>query len=264
MPNACASPPTFRLLNASIDPDGSGDIRILVNGTSIKYISIESDIYDPQDLCFEPSLLTLLPPLPEGDWNEALLAREASTGTVSFSRLEKAKLPGIEQLWHPVTVEYLDLRIGKKLRSNVYEVQCDVLSGTVIAKYARFDWEVPFMAAETEIYRRIQGHDIGPTFLGHIMEHGRAIGFLMTKILGAHATPKDLEACRGVLKKLHELGMRHGDINRHNFLVSDDAASLIDFDHSVQAKEKDLLEEMRSLDASLSDKSGRGGTLSHG
>lgn len=31
------------------------------------------------------------------------------------------------------------------------------------------------------------------------------------------AGPGDLAACQGVLKKLHALGVKHGDINKHNF-----------------------------------------------
>lgn len=122
MTSTGANDAAFQLLQASIDPDGSGDIRILVGRKTIKYIIFETGAYDAEDLCFEPSLLALLPPLPEGDWNEALVSHDPKTGSASFSRVQKVELAGIAQLWHSFIVDYLDLRIGKKLRSNVYRV----------------------------------------------------------------------------------------------------------------------------------------------
>lgn len=137
--------------------------------------------------------------------------------------------------------------------------ECDNYSGSVIVKFARFSWEVPILEAETRAYQRIQGHGIGPTFLGHITEHGRAIGFIMTKVVGRHAVLEDLASCRKALQRLHGLGLQHGDVNRHNFLVSGDTARLIDFDHVSQATEDDLQKELQSLENCLADESGRGG-----
>ena len=259
MSSTGASDAPFQLLQACIDPDGSGDIRILVGRTTIKYIVFDSGVFDAEDLSFEPSLLSILPPLPEGDWNEAVVSHDPKTGSASFSRAHKVELAGIDQLWHPLVVDYLDLRIGKKLRSNVYEAESNTHRSSVIAKFARFSWEVPLLEAETRAYQRIQGHGVGPEFLGHITEHGRAIGFIMTNVAGAHAAPKDLARCRRVLQRLHGLGLKHGDINRHNFLVSGDTATLIDFDCVSPAPDDDLKKELQSLEDSLADESGRGG-----
>lgn len=59
--------PAFKLLHASIDPDSSGDIHILVNGKLIKYIILESGAYGAEYFCFESSLLALVPQL--SDWD---------------------------------------------------------------------------------------------------------------------------------------------------------------------------------------------------
>ncbi|KAB8277879.1 hypothetical protein BDV30DRAFT_204453 [Aspergillus minisclerotigenes] len=63
----------------------------------------------------------------------------------------------------------------------------------VIAKFARFAWEIQYIEDETTAYQWINGHDIGPRFLGHLTEHGRVIGFLMEGITNArHAGLQDL------------------------------------------------------------------------
>lgn len=62
------------------------------------------------------------------------------------------------------------------------------------------------MENETTAYQWVSGHNIGPQFLGHLTEDGRVIGFLMEHIPNArHAGPQDLEICREVLSRLHDL-----------------------------------------------------------
>lgn len=44
----------------------------------------------------------------------------------------------------------------------------------------------------------------------------------MNKVKDArHAGPQDLELCQTVLSELHGLGIKHGDVNKHNFLIHD-------------------------------------------
>lgn len=101
----------------------------------------------------------------------------------------------------------------------------------MLAKYAQFPWEVPFYAAETRAYGWVHGRGIGPEFLGHLTEAGSVTGFLMEYIDGARtAGPGDLAACQRSLAKLHSLGIRHGDINKHKFLAQDGEAVLVDFE----------------------------------
>ena len=56
------------------------------------------------------------------------------------------------------------------------------------------------LARKTTAYKWIDGHNIGPEFLGHLTEDGRVFGFAMRKIETArYATPDDLDICRQAL-----------------------------------------------------------------
>ena len=47
-------------------------------------------------------------------------------------------------------------------------------------KIALFEFEVPWMETETAIYQAIDGHGIGPAFLGHLVEHMSAFRLRVT------------------------------------------------------------------------------------
>ncbi|KAF2106087.1 alpha-galactosidase A precursor [Lophiotrema nucula] len=258
------TPPDVQLLQASVDSDDESEFRILVDGRSIRYLTIDPGLYDVGDMCFGPSLISMLPPLPPGDWNQGHISNDASKGRPHFSRVTKAQLPEITNIWHPRQVDYLELGMGKKLRSNVYEATCPCVdSNMIIAKFARFSWEMPQLDAEARAYQWIERQNIGPKFLGHISEEGRVIGFMIERIADCrHAAPGDVALCQQTLRRLHELGIRHGDVNRHNFLVHDGRATLIDFDMAARgADEQALEEEFRRVQEELQDTSGRGGRI---
>ena len=153
--------------------------------------------------------------------------------------------------------------MGHKLRSNVYEASTPHFDLPIVVKFARFPLEIPYLDSETSAYQWIQNHQIGPQFLGHLTEEGRVIGFAMERITSCrHATPEDLVLCQQTLSKLHRLSIKHGDINKHNFLIHEDRATLIDFDGALQCNNvKVLEEEFRGLEKELSDMSGRGGRV---
>lgn len=93
-------------------------------------------------------------------------------------------------------------------------------------------------------------------------EEGRTIGFLLEKVEGRHATPDDLAACRTVVSRLHALGIVHGDLNKHNFLISRSRVVLLDFESARRSEDKDAMEqELRNLERQLLDESGRGGIV---
>lgn len=259
------SSPNIELLQASVDPDGAdeSEFRLLVNNKFVKYITIDGGLFDRDDMCFGPTLITLLPPLPPGDWNQGRVSRNATTGDVYFSAVSKTPLPGINKIWHPTQIDHLELCMGEKIRTNLYEATCSRFDSTIIAKLARFPWEVPQLEAETTAYEWIEGHQIGPEFLGHLTEEGRVIGFIMARIPDFHhATPEDLPLCQRALSKLHQLGIKHGDTNKHNILVHDGKATLIDFDMASRtASANELEDELQGLLGQLRDTSGRGGTV---
>lgn len=149
----------------------------------------------------------------------------------------------------------------KKLRTNVYEATSPDFPSTIIVNFARFPWEIAQLNAETAAYGWIDGHHIGPAFLGHLTEEGRVIGFLIERVAeGRHAMPADLAACQKVLAKLHSLGIKHGDINRHNSLLCGGNAVLIDFDAAQKSHDHGMLDdELQRVEQELCDSSGKGG-----
>lgn len=89
--------PSIQLLQASVDPDGEteSDFRILVKNRFVKCLTIDGGIYETDDMCFGPALVTLLPPFPSGNWNEGRISRDATTGLPYFAAATEKKLPGI-------------------------------------------------------------------------------------------------------------------------------------------------------------------------
>jgi predicted Ser/Thr protein kinase len=255
----------IRLLQASVDPLDESEFRILVDGKFVKYLTIDAKLYSVDDMCFEPSLISILPPLPPGDWNTGRISRNGADGRPHFSEVAKVELPRISHLWHPLQIDHLDLHMGQKLRSNVYEASTPRFDLPIVVKFARFPFEIPYLDSETSAYQWIQNRQIGPQFLGHLTEEGRVIGFAMERITSCrhwHATPEDLALCQQALSKLHRLSIKHGDINKHNFLIHDDRATLIDFDVALRCNDAKVLEEeFRGLEKELSDMSGRGGRV---
>jgi predicted Ser/Thr protein kinase len=252
------SAPSIRLLQANVDPgDNESEFRILVDGKFVKYLTIEAGVYDVDDMCFEPSLVSILPTLPPGDWSEGQISKTITTGLPHFTKTAKSQLPGITNLWHTLQIDHLELHMGTKLRSNVYEATSVYFNETVVAKFARFAWEIPHLEAETTAYQWINEHQIGPKFL-----EDRVIGFIIERVpSGRHAEPEDLALCQETLSRLHTLGFKHGDINKHNFLIHDRKAILIDMESATRCSDTKVLdEEFGRLKEELRDTSGRGGS----
>ncbi|KAJ5602832.1 Lipopolysaccharide kinase [Penicillium hordei] len=251
---------SITLLQAEADNDDESYFRLLING-SVRYITIAQGIWSTDDMCFGPSLATILPDLPTGDWNNGLVNKHPETGEPYFARATRTSFPGVENTWHNTFVDYMDLGEIRRLRTGVYEVKCPQFEELVVVKFARFDWEIGYMEGETAGYQSIEGCEIGPRFLGHLTEDGRVIGFLMERIANArHAGPQDLDICQGTLARLHALGIKHGDVNRFNFLIRDSRAILIDFDTARKCDDSNLLaEELRSLQEALESSSTKGG-----
>lgn len=253
--------PKIELLQAEVDENDQSFFRLLVDGRSIKYITIEMGIYSVEDMCFGPSLASMLPDLPPGDWNDGLVAKNPHDGQPYLASTKITQFPGVQNTWHETSVDYTQLSVGEKLRTGIYEVTCPLFNDKIVAKFARFPWEIQYLENETTAYQWISGHNIGPRFSGHLTENGRVFGFLMERVKGArHAQIQDIDDCREVLSRLHRLGVRHGDTNRFNFLVGELKVTLIDFDTARKCDDKDiLLQEMDGLINCFEDTSGRGG-----
>lgn len=258
--------PAVQLLQAEVDEDNESHFRFLCNGHHVTYVTIATGIYTADDMCFAPVLIPLLPPFPPGDWNDGYIARDPKDGTPCFVRAAKLQLPGVRSAWHSTHLNHLDLTYGKKLRSNVYEATTPSFSCTIVAKFARFAWEIDYLESECLAYQWIEGRSIGPKFLGHLVEEGRVIGFIMENITGArHATPNDLAICQEKVSSLHQVGILHGDVNKFNFLIRGKHAMILDFDSARKCDDAvEFEKELQCLAEQFSDTSGRGGSIEDG
>jgi hypothetical protein len=141
-----------------------------------------------------------------------------------------------------------------------------------IAKIACFKWDVARIERETWAYSIVARHHsehineppITPNFLGHLTENGRIMGFLLQKVDGEPACVDDLGSCEALLRRLHRLGLLHGDVNRYNFVVdrvSRSGMRLVDLEYAEEFDEELARVELLSLPAELAEETGRGAAV---
>ncbi|KAF1840260.1 alpha-galactosidase a precursor [Cucurbitaria berberidis CBS 394.84] len=256
------APVDIQLQACLADPDDVSEYRFLVGGKDIKYITIEPGVIPAEDISFAPALKSSLPIFPPGDWNEGHVVKDPSTGNAVFATTIRRDFPGVKNVWHDTQVDHLQLTWLSRMRQNVRLVTCPLFAEPVVYKFAEFPWQTFMLEAETTAYNWIHDHGVGPRFLGHVTEARRVIGFLIENIPGRTADVGDLDLCQRALKKVHALHLKHGDTNKHNFLIKegDGEAVLIDFDHTTKCHdEQELLEEFEGLQDQLEENTGRGG-----
>lgn len=254
----------MQLLSALVDPDpeGTGEYRFLVAGKHVKYVVIDGNVVPQEDRAFGPALIPQLPKFPPGNWNDGHISKDQVSGEAAFTYAEHVQLEGIQHQWHPRVIDHLELTKVGWLRPNIHRVKHTCFGDTiVVAKFAEFPWQIPFFESETTAYSWLEGNGIGPKFLGHLAEEGRIFGFLIEDIGDAPtATIHDLAICEQSLRQLHDLGIKHGDINKHNFVIKEGQAVLIDFERAEKCSDgAELKSEMLALPEALSDTSCRGG-----
>lgn len=258
---------SLRLLQAEVDEGGEDShLRFLHDNKHVKYVKIAAGVYTADDMCFGPTITTLLEPLlPPGVWNYDYMTKHPETGLPHFAEVYQKQFRSVSSVWHPVTVDHLDLVLGESLKPGVYDATCSRFDTPVVAKFACWEWEIGLLDNECAAYKWLEGHDIGPKFLGHIAEEGRVIGFLTERVMDGdsdarHATPADLEACSDILKKLHRLGILHGDVYRYNILMNSQGATLIDFANARKSDDPLAFEEeLRFLEERLHSELGKPG-----
>jgi predicted Ser/Thr protein kinase len=254
-----------RIISMEVSMSGRCDnfFRIEANRT-FKYITAKAKTLDAEeieDMCID--LQQVLPPLPwhEHTWNSASISRDSSSQLVA--KLSFEKLPEVKTIWHERIVDCLNVERTGRLTPLTQECKLSTDHDTsMIAKMARFGWEVQYIEAETQMYQKLKGKDITPNFLGHIHEASRVMGFLLEKIPdGRNAETADLKLCEAALQTFHSLGYVHGDCNKFNFIIRpDNSVVLIDFDKSKPCDDPEVLQkEMDSLKWQLAESSGRGG-----
>lgn len=242
-------------MEVDVDNNVASDYRLRI-GDQIKYISVDPGTFHEDILTFPPDLIDHLPKLPSGDWTRARIYRKSDHLVVEPSN---TPLRGVTTCWHHNMVDVRSLVFEERVSMRVRVVKHN--SKSVIAKIARFEFEVPRVETETAIYQAIDGQGIGPAFLGHLVEHGRVMGFLIEKIDGGHGEIGDLAACQSIVKHLHSLGIVHGDLNKYNFIVGPTRTTLIiDFENAIKNGSKEAMQkEFAYLTEQLTEETGRGG-----
>lgn len=250
------------ILSMEVDDDDAyeSEYRVQVE-SQVKYLIISPGTFDRDTLSLP---IDSLPPLPYNEnWTVAHISRDKSSNDLKYS-LSDRKLAGIKDQWHHLSVDCLSLHKTKQLTAMAFEAvshstQYD-LTPTVIAKIARFEWELPRIEQETRAYQLLEGSELAPRFLGHIHENGRIMGFILEKLEGRPAASGDLSSCETAIRKLHGLGLLHGDVNRYNFLVTQQGVKLLDFECAQEnASEESMRKDLEYVRAGLIDQSGLGG-----
>ncbi|KAG6092572.1 hypothetical protein E4U30_005286 [Claviceps sp. LM220 group G6] len=262
-----------RLLACEVTDDTNDSYyRLLVDGRHVKYVITAPGTFygcDKYHSSFEPVLLgEIFPPFPIGDWNKGRVARDPVTGQVTFISTEKVLLDEVNSGWNTVKFDELEFSLQEELRQRVYVVTHPRINGggPVLMKIAVWPDELDGIESEIAVYQRICDKGVGPKFLGHVTEgpDGRVIGFIAEWVGGARsAEPRDLEDCKKALGRLHQLGIKHGDINKYNFLVREGhEVVLIDFEVSkLDCSHDELEEEMNALKDRLESMHLAGGTF---
>ncbi|PVH77531.1 hypothetical protein DL98DRAFT_517272, partial [Cadophora sp. DSE1049] len=253
------------ILSMEVDDDDSfeSEYRLRI-GNQVKYLIISPRTFDRDILSFP---IHSLPRLPHNEeWTVAHISRDKTSGGLKTS-ISNQTLAGVRCQWHHTRVDCLELEKTRQLTAMAFEAVSHSIfpitprsPAAIIAKIARFEWELPRIEQETRAYQLLEGSELAPRFLGHVHENGRIMGLLIEKIEGRSASSQDLSICEKALSQLHELGLTHGDVNRYNFLITEEGVKLVDFECLLEnATPESMRKELENLRAELVDESGRGG-----
>lgn len=234
-------------------------------GNRIHYLTINCDVYDESTMSRPYLLIPRLPEFPDTGWTAMHVSRGLYGSPVSTISYES--LPSIESTWHPEYIDILSLHRTKRYTANFHQV---LFNGCpAISKIACWEWEIPRLENETYVYKILSEHKdpnelpITPAILGHLTENGRVIGMLLEKVEGGFASLNDLAAYERILRRVHSMGITHGDVNRYNFLIdpSGGQVRLIDWEHAEVFDAKKATQELESLSNELTEETQRGAPL---
>ncbi|KAI3317291.1 hypothetical protein HD806DRAFT_550577 [Xylariaceae sp. AK1471] len=247
---------TFNFPNAVIlatqKTDTATEIRVLIeepltSKQDIKYLVVSHDVQTlgTPERFYSTTDSIELPVLPGGNWNCAEINRSPDGKKALVTKTSCAHLAGVEEIWHPLQIEYLTLKIHPMETSNervqlVSHPFLDTPNNLAAMKFASFEDSIVSIEHETRVYKALEGSDAAPKFLGHVAENGRVIGFLMEYIEGARRVSSDegfydlaLDLCGSALKTLHDQGVAHRDAHPGNCLIRKTGKAVwLDFERS--------------------------------
>ncbi|KAM5441178.1 hypothetical protein MferCBS31731_003605 [Microsporum ferrugineum] len=260
----CIPKSEIEVLSQEIDEE-LGMYRIQA-GNKVRYLTIAGNVFDEDTMCRPYLLIPKLPIFPNTPWTKMDITR-AADGT-PLPIISNTELRGVDLIWHPDKIQVLSLKQTRRYRHNVHEVMFKGVPA--ITKIVRWEWELARMENETWAYSLLHRHQckhpdeppIGPQFLGHLSEDGRVMGMLLEKVQGRFTGPDDLLKCEELVRRVHRLGLIHGDVNRHNFLVNEETGDvrLLDFEHVEEFDEEVARAELEALPLELAEETGRGST----
>ncbi len=227
-------------------------LRVLVNDgeqKAIKYVFFDSKVLQTGVPTVSEQVSIDMPRLPLGEWSEAYIHLDSCLGTYRISNTTKTSHLERMDDWQPRKIDYLDfVKVETLQHDRLQVVTHPEFDAPVLIKIASFPEEIPSLEREATAYRLLHGSGITPEFLGHVMEGGRAIGFI-TEYIGEEplARGRNMVSCLAALRHLHLKGIAHGDAHDGNCLIrKDGSAVLIDFELSLETWSPEEVE--RDLD----------------
>ncbi|KAM3501709.1 hypothetical protein MY11210_009300 [Beauveria gryllotalpidicola] len=254
--------PTFIVGVFSIRRRNCGHSRIV-------YVHVLSTDFIPEDdRTYGPEVVRRLSKLAEWqrEWKTLSISTKDATLRINMDKFEP----------HSISPEYVydcypffdivDFPRQHHIKTRLWRCPAPSPDAEVYLKLARFKFEIEALEREVKAYHMLRGYDIAPALVGYVFEetHDRVVGFVTEQVIGHY--PRDVTdytACSAALHKLHAKGLVHGDVNKHNVIITKDGPRFIDFEESRLRNEttdwKQLAQdEEHNLAASLSDQSGQG------
>lgn len=155
------------MISMELCPSGTTDSHFsILTNRSVKYITIKAGALDIEPLHDMPlDFENVLPSLPyrEDTWKSAHITRNPSTNQLQAT-FSSAALPSVETIWHPRMIDHLDIERTGYLTLLAQECNWTAHPAPepMVAKMARFDWEIGYIEAETRMYQALEGRGIAP------------------------------------------------------------------------------------------------------
>ncbi|TWU74618.1 hypothetical protein ED733_001826 [Metarhizium rileyi] len=225
-------------------------------------------IPDEELRAFGPSVVRALSQLPawRESWKTLTVSAENSVVQTQSDVFKPHSLPTDVLFEGYPFFDLLKLQNLKAVKSRTWS--CLHHGRRCYLKTARFQFEVNALAREVNAYHALRNSDLCPNLVGYVYEESpdRVVGFLMEEIVGYHPTIDDLAPCEAALRKLHNMGIAHGDPHKYNIIIAVDGAKFIDFEQAALRDDTEewpntVQKEHEELRDKLLDMSGLGRPL---